>query len=133
MVWYIEPQTRTARSYTAIRKWTDIGPDGALLGGEVLPGFELPLPSCLPEWKGRRNDVPMVRMLQGSLYMRVSGEKELSAISLEQLDALTAGLQEKLRGRTPCVVRRRPENASGRREWLLTSVIIEAQSRTLTV
>ncbi len=43
LVWYIDPKTRTARSYTAVRKWTDIGSDGSLLGGEVLPGFELPL------------------------------------------------------------------------------------------
>jgi predicted transposase YdaD len=45
--------------------------------------------------------IEMVRMLQGLLYMPVSDEKELSAMGLEQLDALTAGLQEKLRGRTP--------------------------------
>jgi len=43
LVWYIDSKTRTARSYTAVRTWTDIGPDGSLLGGDVLPGFELPL------------------------------------------------------------------------------------------
>ena len=43
LVWYIEPKTRTARAYTAVGEWTEIGPDGSLLGGEVLPGFELPL------------------------------------------------------------------------------------------
>ena len=31
----------------------------------------------------------------------LSDEKELTAMGLEQLDALTAGLQEKLRGRVP--------------------------------
>jgi len=45
--------------------------------------------------------IEMVRMLQGLLYLPVGDEKELSALSLEQLDALTAGLQEELRGRTP--------------------------------
>ena len=40
LVWYIEPKTRTARAYTAEQEWTEIGPDGSLLGGEVLPGFE---------------------------------------------------------------------------------------------
>jgi Uma2 family endonuclease len=43
MVWYVDPPTRTARSYIAIRQWTDISPEDSLLGGEVLPGFELPL------------------------------------------------------------------------------------------
>jgi Uma2 family endonuclease len=43
LVWYVEPKTRTARAYTAVREWTEIGPHGSLSGGEVLPGFELPL------------------------------------------------------------------------------------------
>jgi Uma2 family endonuclease len=43
LVWYIEPGTRTARAYTAVGQWMEVGPDGLLLGGEVLPGFELPL------------------------------------------------------------------------------------------
>ena len=45
--------------------------------------------------------IEMVRMLQGLLYLPVSDEKELSAMGLEQLGALTAGLQEQLRSRTP--------------------------------
>ncbi len=44
--------------------------------------------------------IEMVRMLQGLLYMPLTDEKELLAMSLVQLDALTAGLQEKLRSRT---------------------------------
>jgi predicted transposase/invertase (TIGR01784 family) len=44
--------------------------------------------------------IEAVRMLQGLLYLPVSDEKELSAMGLEQLDALTDGLQEKLRSRT---------------------------------
>jgi Uma2 family endonuclease len=43
LVWYIEPKTRTARAYTAVRDWTEIGHDGVLVGGQVLPGFQLPL------------------------------------------------------------------------------------------
>ena len=43
LVWYIEPKTRTARAYTAVDRWTEIGVNDSLLGGEVLPGFELPL------------------------------------------------------------------------------------------
>ena len=43
LVWYIEPSTCTARAYTAADQWTAIGPGDSLVGGEVLPGFELPL------------------------------------------------------------------------------------------
>jgi Uma2 family endonuclease len=43
LVWCIEPRIHTARAYTAIGEWTEIGPGGSLLGGDVLPGFELPL------------------------------------------------------------------------------------------
>ena len=52
MVWYIEPKTRTARAYTTASQWTEIGSGGVLLGGEVLPGFELPLAQLLArvEW-----------------------------------------------------------------------------------
>jgi hypothetical protein len=54
------------------------------------------------EIKGKiEGRIEMVRMLQGLLYMPVSDEKELSAMGLEQLDALTGGLQEKLRSRVP--------------------------------
>ena len=43
LVWRIEPKTRTARAYTAVDAWREIGPHGFLSGDEVLPGFELPL------------------------------------------------------------------------------------------
>jgi len=43
LVWYIDPPTRTARAYTAVDQMTEIGRDGVLSGGDVLPGFELPL------------------------------------------------------------------------------------------
>jgi len=43
LVWYIEPKSRTARAYTAVQDWTEVGPNDSLQGGEVLPGFELPL------------------------------------------------------------------------------------------
>ena len=45
--------------------------------------------------------IETVRMLQSLLYMPLSDEHELSAMGLEQLEALTAALQEKLRGRAP--------------------------------
>lgn len=43
LVWYIEPDLRSARAFMAVDTWEDIRPDGILRGGEVLPGFELPL------------------------------------------------------------------------------------------
>jgi len=42
-----------------------------------------------------------VHLIQNSLYLPVSDEKELSAMGLEQLVALTAGLQATLRERLP--------------------------------
>ena len=43
LVWYVDPPTQSARAYTAEDQCTEIGPDGSLSGGDVLPGFELPL------------------------------------------------------------------------------------------
>jgi Uma2 family endonuclease len=43
LVWYIDPQHRTARAFTAPLAGTDIASDGSLQGGDVLPGFELNL------------------------------------------------------------------------------------------
>ena len=43
LVWYIAPETRTARVYTAEDQWQDLGPGDSLSGGDVLPGFILSL------------------------------------------------------------------------------------------
>jgi Uma2 family endonuclease len=43
LVWYIYPKTRTALAYTSPKRKKEIGLDGALDGGKVLPGFSLPL------------------------------------------------------------------------------------------
>jgi len=56
MVWYIEPKTRTARAYTADSQWTEIGADGSLLGGAVLPGFELPLARLFARVEGPKDE-----------------------------------------------------------------------------
>ena len=52
LVWYIEPKNRTARAYTSEQEWTEIRPDGSLLGGEVLPGFEVPLAELFARIEG---------------------------------------------------------------------------------
>ncbi len=43
LAWYIDPQARTARIYTAPDRSVTIDADGLLSGGDVLPGFELRL------------------------------------------------------------------------------------------
>jgi Uma2 family endonuclease len=43
LVWYIDPSTRSARSYTAEDRCVELAETQSLSGGEVLPGFELPL------------------------------------------------------------------------------------------
>jgi Uma2 family endonuclease len=43
LVWYIDPQTRSAKSCTAEDRFVTVDENGTLSGGDVLPGFELPL------------------------------------------------------------------------------------------
>jgi Uma2 family endonuclease len=43
LVWYIDPRTRSAKSYTAEDQSVLVDESGLLSGGDVLPGFELPL------------------------------------------------------------------------------------------
>ena len=43
LVWYIDPRSRTANVYTALDKGQTLTEAGVLDGGEVLPGFQLPL------------------------------------------------------------------------------------------
>jgi Uma2 family endonuclease len=56
LVWYIEPASRTARAYTAADKWTEIGPNDSLSGGEILPGFELPLAQLFARVEAPRSE-----------------------------------------------------------------------------
>ena len=43
LVWYIDPRTRSAKSYTSEQESSEISESQSLSGGDVLPGFELPL------------------------------------------------------------------------------------------
>lgn len=43
LVWYIDPRSRTAKVYTSEDQCTEFDEQQSLSGGEVLPGFELPL------------------------------------------------------------------------------------------
>jgi Uma2 family endonuclease len=54
LVWYIDPNTRTAEAYTAPEQFIEIGADDSLSGGDVLPGFELSLRQLFAEVDGKR-------------------------------------------------------------------------------
>lgn len=52
LVWLVDPRTRTVRVHTAPDRSTRIDPDGTLDGGEILPGFVMPLRELFPEPEG---------------------------------------------------------------------------------
>jgi Uma2 family endonuclease len=52
LVWYIDPETRTANSYRSVEHDDVIAEDGSLRGEPVLPGFELPLRRLFAEAEG---------------------------------------------------------------------------------
>lgn len=54
LVWYIDPAARTALAYTAPDQRETVAEDGALVGGEVLPGFTLTLRELFAEAEGER-------------------------------------------------------------------------------
>ena len=43
LVWELDPKKQTVREYTSPDQFREIGPDGSLEGGEVIPGFVLPI------------------------------------------------------------------------------------------
>jgi len=49
LVWYIDPETRTARAYAARDKFAEISCEQTLDGGDVLPGFSLRLGDLFAE------------------------------------------------------------------------------------
>ena len=49
----------------------------------------------------RKGEIKTIRMLQGLLGVPLAEERDLRTLTLEQLQAFTADLQEKLRNRTP--------------------------------
>ncbi len=57
LVWYIYPLRRVALAYTSPTKKKEIGIDGVLEGGKVLPGFQVPLKKLLTRTapRSRRN------------------------------------------------------------------------------
>ena len=53
LVWYVDPRTRTATVYTSPEQCTMLGENDLLTGGDVLPGFELPLRELFAEIEGK--------------------------------------------------------------------------------
>jgi Uma2 family endonuclease len=53
LVWYVDPRDRTATVYTSPEKGEVLDENGTLTGGEVLPGFELPLRELFAEIDGK--------------------------------------------------------------------------------
>lgn len=49
LVWHVDPRTRSAEVYTGPDQSEVFGETGLLSGGEVLPGFELPLAMLFAE------------------------------------------------------------------------------------
>jgi Uma2 family endonuclease len=54
MVWLVQPRTQSAEVYTSPTKTQKIGKDQSLEGGDVLPGFSLPLKQLFVRRKPRR-------------------------------------------------------------------------------
>jgi Uma2 family endonuclease len=53
LVWYIDPRTRSATIYTSPQAFAVLGENDILTGGDVLPGFELPLRQLFAEVDGK--------------------------------------------------------------------------------
>jgi Uma2 family endonuclease len=51
-VWYIDPNKRSARVYTAREQFVEISGEGMLDGGDVLPGFSIKLADLFAEADG---------------------------------------------------------------------------------
>ncbi len=52
LVWYIDPRTKTAKACTAEDECVELTEQQSLSGGEVLPGFELPLEDLFAKAQG---------------------------------------------------------------------------------
>jgi Uma2 family endonuclease len=54
LAWVIDPKTLAAKVYTTAVRFKELGPDGVLDGGRVLPGFKLPLADLFAATKRRK-------------------------------------------------------------------------------
>lgn len=54
LAWVIDPESRTAKVHTSAARFKELGPDGVLDGGRVLPGFKLALADLFAATKRRK-------------------------------------------------------------------------------
>lgn len=54
LAWVIDPRIRTAKVHTTATRSRELGPDGVLDGGRVLPGFKLALADLFAATKRRK-------------------------------------------------------------------------------
>ncbi len=66
LVWLIDPKKRTETVYTRPGRKSRVPEDGSLRGGEVLPGFSLPLPSAVLFTRGAAAPRPLTRHIFSS-------------------------------------------------------------------
>ena len=55
LVWIVDPDSRSVSVYTGVEQSTVLHESDVLEGGEVLPGFSLPLKELFAELERRRN------------------------------------------------------------------------------
>src|SRR5206468_1626606 len=90
LVWLIDPKTRTARVHTSPEEMTRLGEGDTLDGGDVLPGFALPLRDLL------RPDARLCELVDGILVEKAMGyDESLLAVELIRILA-TFVLQHRL-------------------------------------
>jgi Uma2 family endonuclease len=58
LVWVVNPETHTAESYTSPEDKTAIAANGTLDGGNVLPGFQLPLAKLFEKFPPTQSKKP---------------------------------------------------------------------------
>ena len=54
LVWEIDPRSRSAAVYSSVTDVLELGPDGVLDGGTILPGYRLPLTELFAELDRRK-------------------------------------------------------------------------------
>ncbi len=54
LAWVIDPKARTTKVHTSAARFKELGPDGVLDGGRVLPGFKLALADLFAATKRRK-------------------------------------------------------------------------------
>ncbi len=76
LVWYLDPDERSLRVYTSPDQFTTLDESGTLDGGDVLPGFRLPI----REWfalRGRSSRVGLIPWVDEDFAMLGRGDFSL--------------------------------------------------------